>query len=336
MNLDRKQYKVLVIEDNPGDFALVYDFLFEHIESPIVFRAEFFKAAREILNENDQDFDVILLDLSLPDLSGNELITNILKIANDIPIIVLTGYGDFDFGVKSVGLGIADYILKDELTAMGLYKSIVYCLERRSNHKKILESEKIYDELFHTSPVPTWVYSIDTLQFLDVNNAAQLHYGYSKEEFLSLTIKDIRPAECLPALMEAIEQNADKLCTQGLFEHKKKNGELIKVIIRTNFIVFKGVNAKVVTAIDITERQRYMEAIEKQNEKLTEISWIHSHLVRAPVARILGLTGLIEAELVDEAELQMCMDGIVASAKELDCIVKDISAKATSINSCDM
>jgi signal transduction histidine kinase len=133
---------ILIIEDNPGDFALVEEFLLEQIEAPTIFHVPNYKQAREILMAPGNCFDVILLDLSLPDKTGASLIQDIVEISLNVPVIVLTGYSDFAFGVKSLSLGASDYILKDELTSLALYKSIVYSTERKRIISDLEESEK--------------------------------------------------------------------------------------------------------------------------------------------------------------------------------------------------
>src|ERR1700743_219064 len=99
---------VLVIEDNPGDFALVREFLLEQADQPEVFRAATFNEARTILSNKSNPFDIILLDLSLPDQTGIPLIQEIIKMSGNSPVILLPGYSDLTFGVKSLGLGVAD------------------------------------------------------------------------------------------------------------------------------------------------------------------------------------------------------------------------------------
>src|SRR6202000_1221748 len=96
-------------------------------------------------------FDVILLDLPLPDKTGLPLINEVVTLSPGIPVIVLTGYTDIAFSVKSLALGIADYLLKDELTTMMLYKSIIYSTERKKVMLALEESEKKYGDLFHLS-----------------------------------------------------------------------------------------------------------------------------------------------------------------------------------------
>ncbi|MCZ6992477.1 PAS domain S-box protein, partial [Salmonella enterica] len=85
----------------------------------------------------------------------------------------------------------------------------------------------------HSSPQPMWVYDYDTYQFLDVNEAAISHYGYSKEEFLKMTIFHLRIEEDIPELkrilQSAIDQNENHI--KGIFQHLKKDGTLITVQI---------------------------------------------------------------------------------------------------------
>jgi len=135
-------FRILVIEDNPGDFTLVEEFLLVQIEAPRITHAHNYKEAKAMLSNTDAVYDVILLDLSLPDKTGSELISDIVGISNNAPVIVLTGYADFDFGVQSIAQGASDYVLKDELTSLTLYKTILYSLERRKIVASLEESEK--------------------------------------------------------------------------------------------------------------------------------------------------------------------------------------------------
>ncbi len=326
--IDSKEYRILIIEDNPGDYILVEDFLFEQIAAPDITHAKTYKEASQILG-NCCDFDVVLLDLSLPDKTGESLIKEILACGNSIPVIVLTGYADFDFGVKSLALGVSDYILKDELTAISLYKSIIYSAERKKATRDLLESEKRYSDLFHLSPLPMWVADFDTFEFLDVNAAALNHYGYNRDQFMSLTLKGIRPDEEVPALLKMaaeVKKNPNQPASR-LVVHKKSNGEIINVELQIAPILYKDRAASIVTATDITERLNYIKAIEDQNERLKEISWIQSHIIRAPLSRIMGLVPLI-SDNEDTADREEMLGYLMLSANELDEVIKDITTKA--------
>jgi signal transduction histidine kinase len=142
MKKDTKPYRILIVEDNTGDFVLAEDFLFEQILNPVIVQAVSFKQASEILLTTDTPFDIILLDLSLPDKNGNELIADMLKLASSCPIIILTGYTDIDFSIKSIGQGVLDYLIKDELNASLLYKSIIYSIEIKKHILELKESDK--------------------------------------------------------------------------------------------------------------------------------------------------------------------------------------------------
>src|SRR6266567_8394076 len=112
--------------------------------------------------------------------------------------------------------------------------------------------------LFHSNPRPMWVFDIETLRFLAVNDAAIHHYGYSVSEFLSMTVKDIRPAEEVPRLLQTV---ADE--TFGSVEHydepwkhKKKDGTVIEVEISSHPMMFRAVKASLVLANDVTEHRK--------------------------------------------------------------------------------
>lgn len=327
MKRDKYPYKILIIEDNPGDVLLVEDYLDEHIMTPKFNNAKNYKEAKEILSNPDVPaFDIILLDLSLPDKSGEELISGIIELASEEPIVVLTGYGGLSFAMKSLSLGVTDYLIKENLNSAILYKSVVYNIERFKYVKTIQESEKKYSDLFQLSPIPMFLFDLETYRFLDVNKATIRHYGYSSEEFLSMTIKDIRPEEDIPELEKAVDLSKDKdsFYFEGVFRHRKKNGDIIFVDIRSNIVLNKGKKAIIVLANDITERFKHIKTIENQNKKLRDIAWMQSHVVRAPLARMMGLINVINDEDLSDKEMVEYLAHIMDSAKELDTIVKDV------------
>lgn len=193
------------------------------------------------------------------------------------------------------------------------------------------ESEKRYSDLFQLSPLPMWVYDFETLKFLDVNRTATKHYGYSFKEFLNMSIRQIRPEDEISALEDAIKLTTSKKLNffQGVFRHKKNNGEVISVEVKSNIIDFKGRKAKVVVVNDITERLLYLDAVEKQNIILREISWIQSHVVRAPLAKLMGLVSLLENRSMQDKEKQLYLvQSIKICAEELDGVIREITKKS--------
>lgn len=319
----QKECSILVIEDNIGDYELVSIYLHEHFPILTLKHATCFKQAKEILKSNAANFDVILLDLSLPDKTGLKLINEMLTVAVNTPILVLTGYEDVAFGVKSLAKGVSDYIIKDDLTAVLLYKSILYSLERKKAIAALQESEKQYSELFHFNPQPMWVFDPKLNRFLDANHAAVQQYGYSKEEFIAMLPLEINRNLNVYGTCDITSGN--KMQSPGICIHKKKNQDLISVEIHRSTIEYKDEEAYIILANDVSDRLDYIQAIEAQNKKLKEISWMQSHKVRAPVARILGLIALFnEGDMTDKCKI---VDFLTQSANELDEVIKDINKK---------
>ena len=193
------------------------------------------------------------------------------------------------------------------------------------------ESEKRYSDLFHLSPLSMWVYDTETMKFLDVNQTALKHYGYSYDEFLGMTLEDLRPVEEIPHLKEAIQTSTESgaLFYEGVFVHQNKKGAYLNVEVKSNIILFKGKRAKVIVANDITERIAYFNTLEQQNKKLQEISWIQSHIIRAPLARLMGLIYLLKNK---SAQIELSEESIIGhiehSAEELDSKIREIIEKS--------
>lgn len=261
MSVDSENISVLVIEDNPGDFILIETYLLENIKNANIIRAINFQQSKETLSSFKR-FDVIFLDLTLPDASGKELVDEIVKLAGNAPVIALTGYPDKDFSVKTLSLGVSDYLLKDELNASLLHKSIIYNIERKRINNDLKESEKKYRSLFHLSPIPMWVIEPNTSDILNANYSAMQNYGYSNEEFTSMKLKDIKAIDELTKLEKLILKNKNENnLSSEITTHIKKNGDLIHVEQQISSIEFNQKNAWLVLAIDITEKIKAQQAL---------------------------------------------------------------------------
>lgn len=137
-----REYHILVVEDNLGDYVLIEDFIIEQLEHSTIKHAKSFKEAEALLLVANHTYNVVLLDLSLPDHSGEKLIQDILCLCQNIPVVVLTGYANFSFGVTSLSMGVTDYLLKEDLNGMLLLKSIVYSTERKKISRELEDSEQ--------------------------------------------------------------------------------------------------------------------------------------------------------------------------------------------------
>lgn len=136
---------------------------------------------------------------------------------------------------------------------------------------KTEDGEDKYRNLFNYSPIPMWIYNRETLQFMDVNHAAIRNYQYSREEFLGMNIKQIRPVEDIPKLEMVLSRKRETPYQnfKQLFRHTKKNGTIIHVNIQSNPILYEGEQAILVLAINVTEELEAKAALSLANMRLT-------------------------------------------------------------------
>jgi PAS domain S-box-containing protein len=118
----------------------------------------------------------------------------------------------------------------------------------------VKDSEEKYRMIFNCNPLPNWIYDLETLQIMEVNDAAIAHYGYSSAEFLNMTIKEVFVAEQVPALIQVNEDiNNYGLINFGQWQHVKKSGAHMDVDITGHSIFYSNRNAVMIVCNDITE-----------------------------------------------------------------------------------
>jgi PAS domain S-box-containing protein len=121
--------------------------------------------------------------------------------------------------------------------------------------------------LFAVNPLTMWIYDVETLQFLEVNEAAVAQYGYSREEFLAMTIKDIRESEDVERLIASVKRPRAAWAPAGNWRHRLKSGRIIDVDITSHVIAFDGRSAALVVANDVTARTQALEAQRASEER---------------------------------------------------------------------
>jgi PAS domain S-box-containing protein len=125
------------------------------------------------------------------------------------------------------------------------------------------ENAEKFKLLFDRSPLPKWVIELETLRFLDVNDTAVEHYGYSREEFLRMSVLDVRTPEAGKALQIALSRPPYRPAERDSCQHRKKDGAVIDVELRSSEITFAGKKVWLVSVNDITERKRAEEALQR-------------------------------------------------------------------------
>jgi PAS domain S-box-containing protein len=145
--------------------------------------------------------------------------------------------------------------------------------EIKKAQQTLKENEKKYRSLFDNNPMPMWVIDLITFKFLDVNKMAILQYGYSQEEFLSMTALDIRPdkdKDHFTKSWDRSEINATNF-NKGVWNHQKKNGTIIQVEIIAHEIIYEGSPARFILSNDITDRKKSEEALWNSEEKFRNL-----------------------------------------------------------------
>lgn len=158
--------------------------------------------------------------------------------------------------------------------------------ERKRADEARQQSEARFRLLFASNPLPMWVYDTTTLRFLEVNEAAVSHYGYSRDEFLSMRITDIRPPEDVPRFHEVLTglrtQPDDAIRRHvGMWRHRLKDGRIRNVDITSHFLDFAGQRAALVVALDVTELKQAEAALAKANERLKILHDIDRAIIAA-------------------------------------------------------
>lgn len=148
--------------------------------------------------------------------------------------------------------------------------------EKEHAHKRMFSLEQKYLQLFNHIPLPMWIFDIETLEFLQVNNAAISKYGYTAEEFAGMTLRDIRNREDQPALDKALEtvMATDAYCSEYSFRHVLKNGTNIFVKIESIATTFEGRSARLVLSMDITMEMNMQQELRSANNMLRSASEI--------------------------------------------------------------
>jgi len=252
---------ILHLEDNPADARLTKDQLAaEHILAEIrqVSRRADFVAAWAA-----DSWDLIIADYQLADFTGLEALKLVREKNRGLPFIFLSGTTGEQAAIESLKAGATDYLLKQNRDRLptAVLRAGAEMNERKRRETaeaELRHSEKQYRLLFQDNPNPMWVFDLEKLTILEVNEAACQHYGYTSEEFLRMTLTDLRavehPAQGLPhppqtALPEAGTQSM-------VFRHQRKDGTEMDMEVNWSPLVFRGKLAALTVATDVTIRRQ--------------------------------------------------------------------------------
>jgi PAS domain S-box-containing protein len=193
-------------------------------------------------------------------------------------------------------------------------------------------SERNYRVLFDGHPQPMWLYDIDTLAFLEVNDAAVEEYGYSREEFLGMTTKQIRPPEDIPKFLE-LTTGLPAFDRSGPWRHLMKDGSVIQVLVTSHELTFADHKARFVMAEDLTESQRLELELHQSQARAEssaglsrakdELVSMVSHELRTPLASIVGFAELLVSRELSEAQRKEYLGVMLQEGHRLTSLIND-------------
>jgi len=293
--------RVLHLEDNPRDAELIHDGLEVAgvgCDIVLVNNRDSFEAA--LIRES---FDLIITDYNLQGYDGMSALRRAQEQQPDAPVILISGSLGEEEAVKCLHTGATDYLLKDHLErlAPAVRRAIdeaEVLRGRKQAGQALLQSERDFRALFAANPLPMWIYSLKTLRFLEVNDAAVQNYGYTRDEFLVMMIQDIRPLDDAERLLTNIGERRQTSERAGSCRHRVKSGRLIDVEITSHEMAFTGQSAALVVAQDITER-RTLEEQFQQAQKMEAVGRLAggvAHDFNNLLTVILGLCELLLAD----------------------------------------
>ncbi len=257
--LDTEKARLQHIFDNSPAFIVLLrgpEFVFE-MANPAYYRLV---GERKLIGIRASDALPELMNQGFSELLNRVYETGEPYLGNEVPVRLQSTDGD--------GAGVQHYInfvytpLREaDNSISGVLSYGIDVTEQVLSRIKIQESEERYRFLFKNNPLPMWIFDIDTLRFLSANDAAIEHYGYSHEEFLTMTLEDIRPPEDIPALIEVTKETFSGISKAGVFRHRKQDDTIIYVEITSMQLAFNGADAQLVLAHDVTEHRKAEEAL---------------------------------------------------------------------------
>ncbi len=206
-------------------------------------------------------------------------------------------------------------------------------VDRLNSEQEAMVSARNYRMLFEGHPQPMWLYDVDTLSFLQVNDSACAHYGYSRDEFLTMKITDIRPPQDVAKFLE-LQATVLPLSDQtGPWRHLLRDGSIIQVLITSHAVPFGDHRARFVLAENLTEIQRLELELTESHARAAqtaelgqakdEMMTIVSHELRTPLASIVGFAELLATRDVTAAQRKEYLAVMLQEGRRLTVLVND-------------
>jgi len=233
--------------------------------------------------------------------------------------------------VDTIGASEVTDLAQDFARLMATVKSEL--VERLNSEQEAVVSERNYRTLFEGHPQPMWLYDVDTFAFLEVNDSACDRYGYTRKEFMAMTICDVQQPLDVPKFLELQAMPMPTSDRTGPWRHLLKDGSTIQVLITSHALIFGDHHARFVLAEDLTESQHLeLELVEsharaEHSAELArakdEMVTVVSHELRTPLASIVGFAELLATREVTAAQRKDYLAVMLQEGRRLSALVND-------------
>ncbi|MGA3282646.1 MAG: PAS domain S-box protein, partial [Smithella sp.] len=294
----KSEIKVLLVEDSPSDAKLIkhelgedQDYSFE-----VIWVSRVDKAIAELKR---QQFDVALLDLTLPDSDGHATFTRIhATCPQQLPIIILTGTGNEQIGINAIGLGAQDYLVKGMTDSKYITRAIRYSIERKLATEALRKSEEYFKSITqNSSDVIIIVNKLGTITY--VSPSVERFSGYKTTDLIGKDAFDFIAAADID---KAIHDFGEAILTKGIdipnsFRMRHKNGsEIVVEGLGKNLLDDPVVKGFVMNVRDVTERKKMEEALQKSHDELELRVEEQTVELKKALSEIEAMKDLLEAE----------------------------------------
>lgn len=332
----KQQVKVLLVEDDEDDVLLAKEYLADSTNFKFVLEwISDTETAREKMVQGKHD--VILIDYRLGGETGLDLIQYAQQQGVLTPCILLTGQGDLKVDIDASRFGAADYLVKTELNAPMLERSIRYALTQSAVIRELDEKEKKYRSLFERSIDPIFLANIN-FQILDVNESFLNFFGYSADEPVSISLSEIfadaKDYEYLRSELQDEEQVKDFEVVLVSSKGEKKICMINCVFIpdqTSDFCCYQGI------IYDLTLRKRAEKdmLIAERLSMTGKLARTIAHEVRNPLTNLnLALEHLRDEMPADNESVKVYSEIIERNAKRIDTLITEMlnSSKPKELN----
>ncbi|MGZ5245930.1 MAG: response regulator [Flavitalea sp.] len=264
----RRGKNILIVEDNPGDQLLLTELL---NSSELVINQLFYSdnLSKTIENIQSNRYDIVLLDLSLPDSSGLQTFLSIKPYTSKIPVVILSGLADMELAIAAISEGAQDYLIKDDMDERLLVKTIRYSIERKKNLQEIQRSEEQYRYLFNNNPACIFIWYLEDFTVADINETVIRQYGYTKEELCQESLLDIQPEDSVMTIKSLAKKALQQETYQymNVLRQLNKNGEEMFMQMSSHRIQFNNRPAMLSLCINITDKIMLEKKLEEEKFK---------------------------------------------------------------------